>query len=63
MQSLVLDLALRLARDRDTADLGITECRALSRAAARLADGGGGAETEPNVVGLAQQLLEAVGPA
>ena len=61
MQSLVLDLALRLARDRDTADLGITQCRALSRAAARLADGAT-AGMDANVVGLAQQLLAAVGP-
>eukprot|EP01043_Picozoa_sp_COSAG02_P097769 COSAG02_NODE_33969_length_491_cov_1.165816_1_plen_85_part_10 len=45
VQSLVLDLALRLARG----GVGTSQWRSLARAAARLADGGD-ADTDPNVV-------------
>ncbi len=56
MQSLVLDLALRLA----SGDVGTSQWRSLARAAARLADGGN-AVTDPNVVSLAQQLVAQAG--
>ena len=57
VQSLVLDLALRLARG----GVGTSQWRSLARAAARLADGGD-ADTDPNVVSLAAQLVAEAGP-
>ena len=52
VQSLVLDLALRLVRG----GVGAAHLRSLAHAAARLADGSG-AGMDPNVASLAQQLV------
>ena len=58
VQSLVLDLALRLVRGGGGADL-----RSLIGAASRLSGGGGGAgAVDPSVAKLAQQLLAEAGP-
>ena len=57
MQSLVLDLALRLA----LGGVSTTQWRSLARAAARLADGAD-ADTDSNVASLAQQLVSEAGP-